>query len=462
MKGIYLHIIYICLAVALLAGCRSEYPHVEYEGNPGKVDFENIDSRVPIMVAISDPLYTTYTRGTGAFDNVRGENSINKDWKDADFFVYAFYSPGVAGAPDGINYSERMNSQNEEKFYCLVDDTDNDNLGHGKRARLNRDMTSFLQWADEDDVYYSSTYPQYRYKFFAYHLDDAADLTHKPERNIDYVAYDVKIDGTQDLMTGYATPTKEQLRKLGTASDKHILNNLDKLAYSTETGNVNLFPIFDMKHQLAYLTFSLKAAEVTYWDEEKEEVVNGIDPAVENVRVENVFITSPYHGEFVVAADDVNRLGIDFTTETKELYLPVRVKTDADGNIMTDEQGCRITVSRDEEGVIMAGDEYGFNPRLTPRKEEQVMGAGILLPPSDEYNLKLRYMQKVEDGTGEEKVIRYTSSHPIRLEGGFKAGSKYEVVIKVYGLRRVVLQLGDVLWEDGGDIDIDEDGAADE
>ena len=110
----------------------------------------------------------------------------------------------------------------------------------------------------------------------------------------------------------------------------------------------------------------------------------------------------------------------------------------------------------------MAGDEYGFNPRLTPRKEEQVMGAGILLPPSDEYNLKLRYMQKVEDGTGEEKVIRYTSSHSIRLEGGFKAGNKYEVVIKVYGLRRVVLQLGDVLWEDGGDIDIDEDGAADE
>lgn len=454
----YLHII-ICLAATLLVGCRSEYPHVEYEGNPGTVEFENINSRVPIMVAISDPLYATYTRGMGAFDNVRGENPINKG-KDADFFVYAFYSPGVAGTPGGFNYSERMNSKDEEKIYCLVDDTDNDNLGHGKRARLNLDKTSFLQWVDEDEVYYSSSYPQYRYKFFAYHLDDAADLTRMPERKFDHIAYDVTIDGTQDLMGGYASPTKEQLNKLAAVSNKHILNNLDKLAYSTETGNFNIFPIFDMKHQLAYLTFSLKADSIVVWDEEKNEMVKVIDPEVKNVRLGNIFVTSPYHGEFVVAADDVNRLGVNFTSETKELYLPVKVKTGADGNIMTDEEGNRITVSREEEGVVMAGDEFGLNPRMIPDAIAQEVGAGILLPSSEEYSLNVEYVHIVKDPiTGVEKSISYVSMHSLKLDGGFQAGSKYEVVIKVYGLHKLVLQLGDIRWLNGGEIEVDSDAA---
>ena len=456
MKRIYLHIFSMCLAVALLAGCKSDYPHIEYEGDPNKVEFDNLDSRVPIMVAISDPLYESYTRGMGAFDNVKDYSSIDENWKNADIFVYAFYSPdGMAGSPDGINYSERMNSKNEEKIYCLVDDADNDNLGHGKKARLNRDMTSFLQWTDEDMVYYNSTYPQYRYKFFAYHIDDAANMSMKPERVVDYVAYDVKIDGTQDLMLGYAAPTPEQKSKLSSTGNKHILNNLDKLTYSAETGHVDLFPIFKMEHQLAYLKFFLKADSI---------VVDGkkvMDPEVKNVRVENIFITSPYHGEFIVAADDTSKLGINFTSETRPIYMPVKVKTDADGNIVTDEKGRRITVASDEDGQVMPGDSYGFNPRFTPKAEEKELGVGYLLPAANKYKLDLVCKQLRVDENGNEvgEAIYHTSQYELYIPGGgsFEAGHKYEVMIKVYGLRDIVLGLEDLLWREGTDITVGEE-----
>ena len=457
MKRIYLHIIHTCLAVALLAGCKSEYPHIEYEGDLGKVEFENLEFRVPIQVAINDPLFDSYTRGMGAFDNVKDPVSTDENWKNADIYVYAFYSPdGMAGTPSGINYGERMDSDNDEKIYCLVDDANNANIGHGKKARLNRDFGSFLQWTKEDQqgddnmVYYNSTYPQYRYKFFAYYLDNAADFSLAPERRADYVAYDVEIDGTQDLMAGYASPTSAQLEKLTSTGNKHILNNWKKLAYSAETGNIDLFPIFDMHHQLTYMKFFLKADSIVD--------VNGmkvLDPEVKNVRVENIKITSPYRGKFVVAADDVNRLGVTFSSEEKVLYAPVKVKTDADGNIVTDEHGRRITVSRSEEGKVMPGDSYGFNPRLTPTEEEVEVGVGYLLPAADKYIVDLVCKQVKENG----ESVYQTSQYELILPGGapFEPGHKYEVTIKVYGVRDIVLGLDDVIWRVGDDIVVGEE-----
>lgn len=460
MNRIYIHIIHIGLAMLLLAGCKSDYPHIEYNGNPGTVEFDNIDARVPIMVAINDPLYQNYTRGVGAFDNVMDENGINENWKNADIFVYAFYTPdGMANTPSNTNYSERMDSKDANKIYCLVDDADNDNIGHGKKARLNRDMTSFLQWTDNDMVYYNGTYPQYRYRFFAYHIDDAADMSKKPERKSDYVSYDVQIDGTQDLMCSYAQPTAEQLARmenLASPGNKNFVNNLSKLIYSTETGHRDLFPIFKMDHQLAYVRFFLKADSITDASGNKM-----MDPEIAMVRVENIVINERYHGEFIVAAEETGRLGVNFTNEKRNYYMPVKVKTDAYGDVVTDAEGHRITVSRDEEGVVMAGDSDGFNPRLIPSAKECEVGMGILLPPADKYSLKLlcKQLKTDEDGNQEEIPYQHDQAYELMLPNGksFEAGRKYEVVIKVYGLRNIVLQLGDVQWKDGGSIDIDED-----
>lgn len=456
MKRIYQHIIYICLMVFVCAGCKPQYPHIEYEGNPGEVVFEHINSPVPIYVAVSDPLYENYTRGMGVFDNLKEETAGDDNWKKADIYVYAFYSPnGMEGAPNDLNYSERMDSRDDEKIFCLLDDTEDENIGHGKRARLNRDMASFLQWVGNDKIYYNNTYQQYRYKFFAYHMDDAADLTRKPERRRDYIAYDVKIDGTQDLMCAHATPTAKQLEALAATGDKHIVNNLDRLAYSTTTGHRDLFPIFRMDHQLAYVKFFLKADSVINPGGIKE-----MDPGVKDVRVKNIIIKAPYHGEFVVAADDTTKLGVNFTDEVKDIYMPVKVKVDENGVPVTDDDGQKITVSRSEQGKVMAGNAYGFNPRLVPETKEKEVGMGFLLPPSKSYELRLVCSQITTTASGKEvESDYYTSKYQLKFENNsFKAGHKYEVCIRVYGQQDIHLGLGETTWKDGGDIIIDGDG----
>ena len=455
MKRIYQHIIYTCLIVFLCAGCKPQYPHIDYEGNPGEVVFEHIDSPVPIYVAISDPLYENYTRGMGAFDNLKGESTAEDNWQNADIYVYAFYSPnGMGDAPKDFNYSERMDSQDDEKIFCLVDDADDENLGHGKRARLSRDMASFLQWTDNDIIYYNSTYQQYRYKFFAYHLDNAADLTRKPERRRDHVAYEVKIDGTQDLMCAHATPTAKQLESLVATGDKHIVNNLERLAYSTTTGHRDLFPIFQMDHQMAYVRFFLKADSIV-----NAEGIKIMDPEVKDVRVKNIIITAPYRGEFIVAAEDTNRLGVTFTDEVEDLYMPLKVKVDENGVPVTDGNGQLITVLRNEEGKVMAGNSYGFNPRLIPEAEEKEVGMGFLLPPSKSYELRLVCSQITTNDAGKQvESGYYTSKYQLEIaNNSFKAGHKYEVCIKVYGQREINLGLGEITWKNGGNIVVDDD-----
>lgn len=453
MKRIYTYIIHTCLVIATLAGCRPHYPEIEYNGDPSKVEFENIETPVAIKVAISDPLYENYTRGIGAFEQVKDGATGDDSWKSADIYVYAFYSyNGLKSSPNELNYVERMNSTNEDDYFCLVDDTDDENIGHGKRARISRDRDSFLPWIHDDNkVYYSRKYPQYRYKFFAYHIDDAADMTKEPNRNKDHVSYDICIDGTQDLMCACADTTAAQIARLTSIGNKHIVNNIKALAYSTETGFRELHPVFDMEHQLALVKFYVKTDSAL-----NAEGIMEMDPEAENVHVKNIIITTPYQGKFIVAADDTSRLGVSFTKETKQLYIPVKVKVGEDGAPLLDAQGRRITVTRYEEGKLMAGDANGFNPYIQPKRGEKEVGMGFLLPPSDSYDLQLEYCQVTTNEHGVQEERHYMAEYELRLnKGSFKAGQKYEVSIKVYGPRRIDLGLGDITWKNGGDIPVD-------
>ena len=312
-KKINIHTISSCLAVILLIGCKSEYPHIEYEGDLSEVTYENIESPVPIIVAVNDPVYVSYTRGVGVFvDFKEGEDSDEK-WRNADFYVYAFYSPnGLPGTPQSaVDYKANMGSGSEEiPPFCLVDDALEGGLGHGRHARLDRNRESFLHWVNDDKIYYNKTHQQCRYKFFAYYLDDAVDFSKRPDRTSDRVTYDVHIDGTQDLMCGYAVPTESQIENLIKSGEKDIVNNIKALAYSTTTGNRDLFPIFQMKHHLTHLKFYVKAGST-----------NGvIDTEATNVEITNISVVAQTKGKFTVAADDETNMRAIFAF-TKEYIM---------------------------------------------------------------------------------------------------------------------------------------------
>ena len=424
VKRTNIHIICTCLILTLLIGCRSDYPYIEYEGNPGKAEFNNIDSCIPIMLSIDKAFFESYTRGMGAFDEVEDKSSID------DIRIFAFYTPkGISDGPDSTDYTERMNTKDNKKFHCLVDDANNDNIGHGKRARPNSGNPSLLEWVDGDKVYYSNKHPQFRYHFFAYHIDDAANMNEEPNRYTDYVAYNIALDGTQDLMYSCAQPTKEQLAqiaKLADSNNKSFIHNLNKLTYSTESAFRDLIPVFKMKHQLAFVKFFLKAEKVAGADT--------LDPAIENVRVRNITIKdAPFEGEFIVAAEDTTQLGITFSTETTDYYMPV-----------------------EKEGHIISGNKNGFAP-LTPDSTGCWIGAGLLLPPIKTHTLELDcYIDENKNGffdNGEGYVQTFKLIPP----KGFEPGHQYEVNIKVYGPRNISLQWGAIEWKEGDDIDVGEE-----
>ena len=316
MNKKYLHIIYTCLATTLLAGCSLEYPDRDFLGEEGNVVFDNTTLRVPVQVAIDD------IRGT--FCGI----------EDADLYVYAFYTPtsGVKGAPEKVDYTASMDTQDDEKIFCLIDDA---NAGHGKKARLNSNLDALLQWQNDEVVYYNSTYSQYRYKFFAYHVGNAN--MGKVERDSTEIAFDVEIDGTQNLMCACASLTDKQKERIG---DSPVY------PYSATTGALGLFPTFKMEGQLASLHFAMS------------------EDSAEGASIEKVVIVAPYKGQFVVAAADETKMGITFDADTKDFaqsfeedgamfFLPA-----ASGYDLTIKLGDGKTFSSVLNGTFKAGETY--------------------------------------------------------------------------------------------------------
>ena len=406
MKRAHLYIIYISLAAILLTGCKPEYPYIEYEGGPGNVYFDNIGSLEPIRVAIDNPFYESFTRGAIELEKEMG---LIKD-----VYIYAFYTPeGIINVPDRANYREHMGSKDEENIYCLVDDS----TGHGKKACIDPNTYPFLKWAENDIVYYSSSNPLARYRFFAYHIGDIIN-TAKPNRQANHVSYDIEIDGTQDLMCGYAQPTKEQLtsdkmkEELSLPSNKDFTNNLEELAYSSESARRGLIPVVEMKHQLVYLKFHLKADSITIIDS-LGNMQQVLDPGIDSVRIDSIIIENvPFKGEFIVAAEDISRLGVTFAPDTTK-----------DFHVLIDSLvGKPITEGRDI--------------------------GGFLLPEAEKYNFKVIGKQKKR-----EKEELYELSHELKpSKGKFNAGHKYEVVIKIHGLSDIDLNFSSEKWGSNDEI----------
>lgn len=462
----------LCVASLTLAGCRQHYPGIEYDGLEDNIGVEYIDGKVPVYIAVNDPLFEHYTtRGAGAFEDLKDGVSIDQKWWEADFRVYAFLRRSFNGYNGELNYSERMNPSDDE-CSCLIDDNETDGaMGHGRRATLHEKQSAFLKWADEDEIYYNNAYQYYAYRFFAYYLDDAYDFSKPPTiRTKDHISYDFTIDGTQDLMCGYASLTKAQIIeaetfKTGEKDNEFFADNIKDLAFSKATGNRSIHPIFDMQHKLVYLKFKLKAGSIKNTNGETT-----IDPEIANVHIRNISISVPTKGTMTVAADDTSKIGVTFDeNSSKVLYMPIKVKTNEHGEIVLDNNGKSTYMQKDEiGGKIVPGYSEGFNPTIQPGVNPKEIGMGFLVPPAEEYALTLHCTQyKVDkDGnpqtdpdTGKQKIINYKVSYRLKLNTGkpFCEGYKYEVTIHVFGHQRIQLQLGDITWGNGGDIDLDDE-----
>lgn len=244
-------------------------------------------------------------------------------------------------------------------------------------------------------------YPmQGNFDFFAYHADDAATGADVVE-GTDAFTLPVTIDGSQDLMVAKAELTADQAALLPAAKADDY--------YSAFSARKGVNPHFKFQHLLTRLTFEVKAATAT------EEAV-----VIKGVEIENANTTA----DMVVA----------YTTAPTEL--------------LANQANPATVFLKDANGAAFAET----NPSAADFNR---IGESLMLMPQAEYDMVIRMTQTVN---GVERTVDYPYTLKSEQLGltAFEAGKQYNVKFTVYGLSEIKLEFELTAWEDGGDLEVDD------
>lgn len=320
--------------------------------------------------------------------------------------------------------------------------------------------------ADQSIAYYPVSG---NYDFWGYRVDDAVTLVDngagvmvpdvKTVDNTDNeVAADqatkrvvaIKINGSQDIMAGKATPSAAEVDNLGDYTENF---------YSAYAARKGVQPNITFNHLLTRFTFEVRAGSPA---------AAGLGEGVhtEAVRVKGVSVASKLEGKLTVAyteaAKDEPLLTFKDNEPTdKPLALMQRATPDADHN--------DNLVALEEVPLTWPVDADG-KPKLKNEQGEVIktgdvikVGEALLVAPGEkEYPLTIDLAQKVlkslkPDAVPEEMELQQKNN--IKIDGvkTFEPGKSYKVTITVYGLEEIQVTVTLVPWADGGSIDIDDD-----
>ena len=310
-KGIISKMLFSGAALLVLASCSESYPGIDYDKTQGNKGIENQEGgdkeNVPVMVFVNEQnIFAVKTRGVGPFEPADRYNE--ERLSNSTFYVYAFRDgnydkgPEELRRPTDYTYS-RWNAPNVsghaidyDNMHCLLD---GQNYSEGWPMALHPHGSGRFEYkGDLETPYYSRTYPGVPYNFFAYYWDD---ITPKAvHRTADGISYDIEIDGSQDLMCGYAPNLKEEIDKGFDSRYYDIWNSLtsdEKRAilnaggYCAQAANHGIHPSVDIKHCLTQLTFTAYPG----------------NESSSRVTIEGVTVKSKYKGTFTVAATEIGR-----------------------------------------------------------------------------------------------------------------------------------------------------------
>lgn len=418
------YISFLCLLLVMTA-CHKAYPglyapEIDYE-NPNP---EVTTDHVPIMLSMYDPLYALVTtRKYGTFEAWGSSAEAQKHWMDARFGVYAFLTNNAqyTGGPD---YTKPEAGEDTGIPYCLVKD---------RKVRLTKDCE--LLWEDEITRYYSATYPEYKFNFFLYYLDNAK-VTGENNTEPARVVKRIEVDGTQDILSAYAYPDAHDRDKLVTDDDesRYLINHWNDVVYSARSGRRRIDPNFKVKHEMTQLQFTLE----------------GMRDVASKIIVEAVIVTIPYRGDFTVAADwDGVRLdnagmepptGVvwDYTA-TKDIYLSEKKQTDFD------------ETTKRENGRLDLSVAKGVTKNA---------GRAILVSPAPSYGISVWYRYDDESYPTLQGKLFNVVFDKMTAPGGdaFAAGGRHVVNLQIYGpqLINLTVDRSSLGWtEFKGEINVD-------
>ena len=433
----------LVLCLMVMTACGNLYTGDETIFDPDR-DESIKEESVPVMVAFDDPYYNILSRGVGKIDPedewFNGKmNPVNEDGTPnveakPRFFIYAFRKNN----PYGYDITRELDPD-----ICLVDGScgmqkeyaktypEQMLEGHGKWAYYNGNG-SFATWRFTDDkLFYSDKEQFLPYEFFAYYHDGAA--SGPVVRTRDEISFPVKIDGSHDLMCGVAKLTEEQLAAIETMEDEEEKQQIQEFHYSTYSGRRNIWPIFQMRHQLAYVRINLIAG-------------NAFGDAV---KVHDLKLETHTEGNFVVVnrEKDVKAIfpgnaGIEqLSLRNIETGQPILKKSE----IETDD-------TWEKRDIYLEWNEDGTQPPAITAGE-------LLIPPGN--NVILHTWLSNGDTHWEEEHTELPIGDKVEtnmgdyMAKGFVAGKTYNLNITVYGPKQISIDVEATPWKDGGDVDVD-------
>lgn len=284
------------------------------------------------------------------------------------------------------------------------------------------------------------------YDFWGYRVDDA--VTGKPDvKLVDDTdteveanaatkrVVDIKINGSQDIMAGKATPSADEVTKLG---------NYDKNFYSAYAARKGVQPNITFNHLLTRFTFEVRAGS-------KATAGEGASGNTEAVRVQGVSVESLTDGKLTVAYKGETKEAADLLTFTGNAS-PLTLKQRAVGAVDNNEplvDLVEVPLTWPAVGEATVGDVIPVGEAL------------LVAPGQTEYPLTIALAQKVKKNTAdiEKEDMALEQKATIKMDGTkkFEPGKSYKVTITVYGLEEIEVTATLVPWVDGGSIDIDDD-----
>lgn len=537
-------------AAALFVACGSEsYPGLEYD-NPDA--FENDESPsnddtsdTPVRVFVEEQSFFSlsagaagankfdFTRGVGPFqvdgdqdlesNPLTGDDATRKDLKYSNTHFYIFAFRDRAWTQQGVNPLDRVTQPTDFSIYryakenitggvwdehfqdCLVDGYDYRlGLGSTLEADLEKKEVSGVfnletekdEFGNRTKIYYG-THGNIGYNFFAYSIgdviteDQSALKWGDAQRVSDRIYYkNFEIDGSQDLMCGYAPPLetaiwnfekdKKPNEKL-TESERSMLLNIG--AYCTFAAHRGIDPVVNLHHLLSRVKFQALPG----------------DESASNTTIDAIYVHCHNKGDFVVAHRDTTQVGFyPYADQEGDIFVHDKPKIvqDAAGNKYLEPSVIHDTSDKTAEELTtddiwrVSWDPSYWNydaagkptskKDLSQRGDPVVCGDDLMMPQSEAIDIYIKSTYKL----GEPDERKFTSHYTISAadlvkadprrerfyldekyyqETGikryvFRPGFYYTVTLVVYGLSQIKVYANIDSWQMGDDdINIGED-----
>lgn len=487
----------ILFAAILITACSESYPGLSYDDPNVPENKEALDS------TLLDPLYV-YINRQSFFYVTAFPNNPNQSTRGLGHFNPIVINPGDAKytLEDSLKYynlrfsllafrdgkyattgslypaelqnepnmtwtamAENGNGHNDpDRLNCLVD---GHNYYEGLPTTLD-DKTGLTPMPNQQ-IYYGS-YQDIGYNFFVYTVDDFESSAATVHRERDSIYYDLAVDGTQDVMCGYAPKLTEKLLdslynhiNLSDAERNRILNIGN---YSTYAGHRSIDPYINIYHQMTRLQFRAYAG----------------GPSATNTTIDSIYVTAPNSGKLIVAHKDPSRVGFYLNKDVvNNIYLhekPRIVDTlYSDGTKSKNLQPCELIDSgyynipwKDEYWIYDADGNRTNQKNAIFERDHIDIGESIILPEAPEFVITICSTFTGAMGDVHHMVAKYrvTAESLGQIPDNwdeatqqyiFKRARYYTINLAVYGLEEIKVIANIEGWKDGGEIEIDPDSA---